>query len=122
MVGLGLKDGMASTEVRAGSIYGEMVSGLDMKIGESITNAEIDDTTIQQEKLTMLTQSGTYLAEAAESFTVFAASFGAAPVVMVTPTTDVGGAGVFTSVVKAGSFGTSGGAAHTGNYIAWGPQ
>jgi len=122
MVGLGLKDGMASSEVRAGSVYGDMVSGASVKVGESISNAEIEDTTIQQGKLTMFTQSGTYTTEGSETFTSFSASFGAAPTVMLTPTQAFGLVGPMTTTVAAGSVGVSGGAAHTGNYLAWGPQ
>ena len=41
MVGAGLKDGMASTEVRAGSVFIEFISGNTLTVGTSIATGEI---------------------------------------------------------------------------------
>lgn len=98
MVGQGLKDGMPSSEIKAVTLSGNIV--LD--------------------GATQLQQSGTYTTTGAENFAVFATAFSEVPVVVLQPTQDIGGAGVFASVIKAGSVGISGGAGHTGNYIAWG--
>ncbi len=130
MVGAGLKDGMASTEIRAGSIFAELISGLTATVGTSIgtdelealavTNAKVANTAIQQAKLTMLTQSGTYSTGGAAKWTSFAAAFSAAPIVMLTPTQAHGIESPMASTTGLGSFAASGASAHTGNYMAWG--
>lgn len=142
MVGAGLKDGMASTEVRTGSMFGELVSGNDARFGESITTGEIEDLAVTtaklaagavtnakitagvilQDRMTTVVQSGTYNTGGAETYTSFATAFAAAPTVVVSPTESAGLEVPIVTTVAPGSVGISGAVAHTGAYLAFGVQ
>lgn len=108
MANSNLRDGLGR-----GQLIAEDLSGNLLSVGRSIQSSE----------LTSIVQSGTYTsAGAASVYVTFDAAFASAPVVLPTPSQAAGFSSPFvpTANLAAGSFAVSGGAAHTGTYVAYG--
>ena len=125
-----MKDGLSTYQIIASAFSGGTLAVASSEIGaaeiaaSSITSAKVAAKGLEQSTFTVVLQSGAYTTDGGEKYTAFASAFGSAtPKVLVSPTQAAGVEGPpIVTAVSAGSFAVSGAIAHTGAYIAFGPQ